>query len=113
MPVVVGYVTHLELATTMQKTYGKFLAIACAVTFLSGHQLMRDNLDKANAAAVVFTTADSDLKRAADLHEHATSEITDGFAMANADKVQAHASAAILAAETARAVHAANASANA
>ena len=87
----------------MQTTYGKYLAIACAATALSGCQLLLDNRDKGNAAVVVVPTADWDAMRAAGLGEQAAAEIGNGLAVAIADELEARATNAILAAEAARA----------
>jgi hypothetical protein len=87
----------------MQTTYGKFLAIACAATALSGCQLLLDNRDKGNAAVVVVPTADWDAMRTAGLREQVAAEISDGLAVAIADEVEARATKAILAAEAVKA----------
>ena len=87
----------------MHKTYGKFLAIACAATVLSSCQLLLDNRDKGNATVVVVPTADWDAMRAASLREEAAAEISDGLAVAIVDEVEARATKAILAAQSAKA----------
>ena len=87
----------------MHKTYGKFLAIACAATVLSSCQLLLDNRDKGNATVVVVPTADWDAMRAASLREQAAAEISDGLAVAIVDEVEARATKAILAAQSAKA----------
>ena len=83
----------------MLTTYGKFIAIACAATSLSGHELLLENRDIGNAAVVAVPTPDWYAVGAAGSREQADTEISNGLVAAIADKFGALTTKAIAAAE--------------